>query len=71
MADRGLTGAFFVFGIRFFIAFVKKGQAVYTYDLRVTVGQLLSIPVVLAGTALLVRGLQSKSGGASGPVDTG
>lgn len=59
LADGGLTGAFFVlvFGVRFFIEFVKERQAAYAYDLPLSVGQLLSIPVVIGGAALLIRAL--------------
>ena len=58
LADGGLTGAFFVlvFGVRFFIEFAKERQAAYGEDLFLSVGQLLSIPVVVVGAVLLVRG---------------
>ena len=60
LADGGLVGAFFVlvFGVRFCIEFVKERQAAYGHDLPLTVGQLLSIPVILAGAALLARSLR-------------
>jgi prolipoprotein diacylglyceryl transferase len=60
LADGYLIGSFFVlvFGVRFFIEFVKERQAAYGHDLPLTVGQWLSIPVVLAGAVLFLRALQ-------------
>lgn len=59
LADGGLTGAFFVlvFGARFCIEFVKVRQAAYASDLVLSVGQLLSIPVVIGGALLLIRAI--------------
>lgn len=47
-----LTAAF---GFRFFVEFVKERQAAYGTDLPLSVGQLLSIPLFIAGVVLLVR----------------
>lgn len=55
---RGLLLGLFlvtVFTARFFIEFVKMRQAAYGEDLLLSVGQLLSIPAILAGITLLVR----------------
>lgn len=48
-----------VFGFRFFVEFVKERQAAYGGDLPLSVGQLLSIPLVIAGVVLLVRALRN------------
>lgn len=42
-----------VFGARFFIEFTKSAQAEFAIDWSLSVGQLLSIPVVLAGLWVL------------------
>ena len=44
-----------VFTSRFFIEFVKIRQAAYQLPLPLSVGQLLSIPAVIAGVILLIR----------------
>ena len=49
-----------VFGFRFFIEFVKERQAAYGGDLPLSVGQLLSIPLVLGGIVRLVRALKNE-----------
>lgn len=48
-----------VFGFRFFIEFVKERQAAYGLDLPLSVGQLLSIPLFIAGIILLTRALKT------------
>jgi phosphatidylglycerol:prolipoprotein diacylglycerol transferase len=48
-----------VFGFRIFIEFVKERQASYSAELPLSVGQLLSIPLVIAGVILLIRALKS------------
>jgi len=50
-----LSGAFMVlvFGARFFIEFVKAEQAHFDLGLPLSMGQLLSIPVILFGAWLL------------------
>jgi prolipoprotein diacylglyceryl transferase len=52
-----LSGIFFifVFTARFFIEFTKMRQASYGADMAISVGQWLSIPVIIAGVILLVR----------------
>ena len=44
-----------VFGFRFFVEFVKERQAHYGLDLPLSVGQLLSVPLFIAGIILLIR----------------
>jgi prolipoprotein diacylglyceryl transferase len=52
-----LLGMFFVcvFTARFLIEFTKTRQASYGADMAISVGQWLSIPVIIAGVILLVR----------------
>ena len=52
-----LTGLFlmFVFGVRFLIEFVKVRQAAFGEALPLSMGQLLSIPLIFAGLVLIVR----------------
>ena len=53
----------FVFTFRFFVEFVKTRQAAFGHDLALSVGQILSIPLVLIGIAILVRiRTQTRSG---------
>jgi len=56
----GLLGLFFilVFGARFFIEFIKERHTDLTADLPLSMGQMLSIPLVIAGIVLLVRALR-------------
>lgn len=51
-----LTGLFLllVFTARFFLEFVKARQASYSSNLPLSVGQLLSIPFLLAGIVLVI-----------------
>jgi len=51
-----LTGLFLllVFTARFFLEFVKARQASYSYNLPLSVGQLLSIPFLLTGIVLII-----------------
>ncbi|MDA0747283.1 MAG: prolipoprotein diacylglyceryl transferase [bacterium] len=49
-----------VFTFRFFIEFVKERQAAYEDLLFLSVGQLLSIPLILLGIVLLVRAQRQK-----------
>ncbi|MFB3819108.1 MAG: prolipoprotein diacylglyceryl transferase [Candidatus Methylomirabilales bacterium] len=55
--DGLLLGLFFVlvFSARFALEFVKTPQAAYEGGFPLTVGQLLSIPLVLAGIVLMAR----------------
>jgi phosphatidylglycerol:prolipoprotein diacylglycerol transferase len=50
-----LTGLFFssVFGVRFFIEFVKERHVPFEVGLPLSMGQILSIPVVMFGTLLI------------------
>lgn len=52
-----LLGLFFilVFSARFLLEFVKTPQAEYEAGFILTVGQLLSIPFIIAGVVLIVR----------------
>jgi prolipoprotein diacylglyceryltransferase len=47
-----------IFGMRFFLEFIKTHQAAYADGMALSVGQWLSIPMVIAGGVLLVRGLK-------------
>jgi len=55
-----LFGTFLIglFGARFFIEFVKLGQAARDSDMIINTGQWLSIPFVIAGVVILVRALR-------------
>ncbi len=57
-----LIGLFLItiFGSRFLIEFVKMRQAAYRLPLPLSVGQALSIPVIIAGVVLLVRSRTKK-----------
>lgn len=60
--QRGLLlGLFFVsvFTFRFLIEFVKERQAAYEANLPLSVGQLLSIPFIVAGAALVWRAVRT------------
>ncbi len=52
-----LTGIFFVsfFGLRFILEFFKARQATYSAEFMLSVGQWLSIPLIIAGIILIVR----------------
>jgi len=58
-----LTGTFFVcvFSARFLIEFVKERHAAYAAGLPLSVGQLLSIPMIILGLALLARAAKRRS----------
>jgi len=51
-----------VFGIRFLIEFIKEPQVGFERNLTLNMGQLLSIPFVLAGIVLVYRALRKKTG---------
>lgn len=57
-----LFGTFLIglFGARFFIEFVKLGQAARDSDLVINTGQWLSIPFVIAGVVILFRALKKE-----------
>lgn len=47
-----------VFTARFFIEFVKENQVAFEDSMALNMGQILSIPVVVAGIFLVVRALK-------------
>ena len=49
-----------IFTARFFIEFIKENQEAFEEDLTLNMGQLLSIPLVLAGVFFVVRSMQKK-----------
>ena len=51
-----LFGIFLIvcFGLRFFYEFLKENQEVFENDLPINMGQILSIPLVLAGIFVLI-----------------
>lgn len=53
----GLIG---IFLSRFFLEFIKNDQVAFEADMVLNMGQLLSIPFVIAGVALVVIGLRNK-----------
>ena len=53
----GLIG---IFLSRFFLEFIKNDQVAFEADMTLNMGQLLSIPFIIAGIALVVVGLRSK-----------
>lgn len=57
IAPGELLGLFLItiFTARFFIEFVKVRQAKYNLPIPLSVGQMLSIPAIIAGIILLVR----------------
>ncbi len=62
---RGLLLGLFlilIFAARFFIEFVKVRQAAFGDALPLSMGQLLSIPAVLAGILLLIRARKNMEG---------
>ena len=52
-----LLGVFFtiLFTARFFIEFVKNDQVGFEADMTLNMGQLLSIPFIIAGIWLIIR----------------
>jgi prolipoprotein diacylglyceryl transferase len=64
-----LLGLFFtlVFTARFLVEFVKMRQAAYSEGLPLSVGQMLSLPLVVIGIVLLVRAARSGDPTASSP----
>jgi prolipoprotein diacylglyceryl transferase len=49
-----------VFGFRFFVEFVKEDQVAFEAGMKFNMGQMLSIPFVIAGIAILVWGYTRK-----------
>lgn len=72
-----LFGVFLVlvFGFRFFVEYVKEDQVAFEAGMKLNMGQLLSIPFVLAGIGILVWAYTHKPkpspAVASGPVKKG
>jgi prolipoprotein diacylglyceryl transferase len=60
---RGLLAGVFllaVFSARFLIEFVKERQAAQTEDLPMSMGQMLSLPLILAGATIIVAALKRR-----------
>lgn len=49
-----------LFGLRFLYEFIKENQVDFEDELTLNMGQILSIPLVLAGIIILVRSFQHK-----------
>jgi len=49
-----------VFGVRFFVEFLKENQVDFEAGMAINMGQILSIPAVLAGLALIIRAKEPK-----------
>lgn len=47
-----------VFTFRFFVEFIKENQTYFEKDLFLNMGQLLSIPLIIAGIVLIIRARQ-------------
>lgn len=64
-----------VFGFRFFVEYVKEDQVAFEAGMKLNMGQLLSIPFVMIGIALLIWAYKQKPApspvAASGPVKKG
>ncbi len=60
LPDGFMTGLLFVliFGSRFFLEFFKEHQSIMIDENFIQTGQLLSLPFVIAGIALMVRSLK-------------
>lgn len=58
-----ILGAFFVmiFTARFFIEFIKENQEAFEEGMKLNMGQLLSIPFVLAGLFFIIRSYRIKA----------
>ncbi|MCI1778867.1 MAG: prolipoprotein diacylglyceryl transferase [Bacteroidales bacterium] len=62
--NRGFIFGFFLiwlFGARFLIEFVKQPQEIFENNMVLNMGQLLSIPFIIAGIIILVRSFYVKS----------
>lgn len=51
---------FLVFGFRFFIEFIKETQVDAEKTMALNIGQILSIPLVIAGAVLIIYGMKKK-----------
>ena len=49
-----------VFGFRFFVEYIKEDQVAFEAGMKLNMGQLLSIPCVIGGIALLVWSFRQK-----------
>ncbi|MBB1286877.1 prolipoprotein diacylglyceryl transferase, partial [Flavisolibacter sp. BT320] len=58
-----------VFSARFLIEFVKTDQKAFESSLVLNMGQLLSIPFVLAGLYFLLRGKKNEESGRLSRID--
>ncbi len=64
VANGFILGTFLLltFGVRFMLEFFKTRQAVFGHDLPLSVGQWLSIPMVILGLWLMIRNRRTGSG---------
>lgn len=62
LAPGSLLSIFLIvcFGLRFLYEFLKENQVGFEDDLSLNMGQILSIPLVIAGVALLIYSLKNK-----------
>lgn len=62
LAPGSLLGIFLIvcFGLRFGYEFLKENQVAFENDLTLNMGQILSIPLVIAGVVLLFYSLKKK-----------
>jgi len=60
LKDMFLLGLFLVlvFGFRFFVEFIKENQVGFEESMVLNMGQILSIPAVIAGVVMVVIGLR-------------
>src|SRR5690606_13311486 len=58
-----LFGIFLIvcFGLRFLYEFLKENQVAFEDQLPLNMGQILSIPLVIAGILILVRSYRNKN----------
>jgi prolipoprotein diacylglyceryltransferase len=49
-----------IFGARFLVEFIKLGQTARDFELPINTGQMLSIPLVLAGIYLVYKAFYDK-----------
>ncbi len=68
---RGFFFGFFLvgcFGMRFIIEFIKNDQVTFEQNMLLNMGQLLSIPFIIAGICLLVYSVKAKKPAALIPI---
>jgi phosphatidylglycerol---prolipoprotein diacylglyceryl transferase len=56
-----------VFGVRFFVEFLKENQVAFESQLPINLGQIFSIPLILLGLTFVIRGIQQERSLASSP----